>query len=141
MNSASSNRTEQPFAQSDRFTLFIDGKCPLCAREAAWMKRRDKSNGLGFVDIAAVDFDPGVYGKSQSDFMGSIHGLTAEGEMVTGVEVFRRAYSAMGLGWLVVPTRLPVLKQASEAMYVVFAKLRPFLQRKNRCDTNSCNLD
>lgn len=124
----------------DRFTLFIDGKCPLCAREAAWMQRRDKSNRLGFVDIAAAEFNPGHYGKTHTDFMGTIHGLTAEGDMVTGVEVFRRAYSAMGLGWLVAPTRWPILKQISEAMYKVFAKLRPYLQRKDSCRSGACRV-
>lgn len=124
-------------------TLLIDGECPLCKREVAWLDRRDKHDRLRFVDIASVDFDPALYSKTLDELMGSIHAVTAGGETVTGVEVFRRAYRAIGLGWLVAPTAWPILRPIFDALYRVFAKIRPRLQRGGKdadCDTGRCNI-
>ena len=124
-----------------KLTLLIDGQCPLCSREASWLARRDKKGRLGFVDIASDGFDPARYGKTQDEVMGAIHAVTSEGEILTGVEVFRRAYSEIGLGWLLAPTRLPVLRQITDAIYRVFARIRPRLQRKGRgCESGSCKV-
>jgi len=35
---------------------------------------------------------------------GIIHGVFPDGRMVRKVEVFRQAYRAVGLGWLLAPT-------------------------------------
>ena len=124
-------------------TLLIDGECPLCKREVAWLDRRDKHDRLRFVDIASVDFDPALYSKTLDELMGSIHAVTAGGETVTGVEVFRRAYRAIGLGWLVAPTAWPILRPIFDALYHAFAKIRPRLQRSGKdadCDTGRCNI-
>ena len=124
-------------------TLLIDGECPLCKREVAWLDRRDKHDRLRFVDIASVDFDPALYSKTLDELMGSIHAVTAGGETVTGVEVFRRAYRAIGLGWLVAPTAWPILRPIFDALYRAFAKIRPRLQRSGKdadCDTGRCNI-
>ncbi len=124
-------------------TLLIDGECPLCKREVAWLGRRDTRDRLRFVDIAGADFDPAPYGKTLDELMGSIHAVTAGGETVTGVEVFRRAYRAIGLGWLVAPTAWPILRPIFDALYRAFAKVRPRLQRGGKganCDTGRCNV-
>lgn len=126
-------------ATPGRLTILIDGECPLCKREAAWLGRRDRKGRLAFVDIAAPNFEPGEYGKTQDQLMGAIHAVTAEGEMVTGVEVFRLAYSAIGLGWLLAPTRWPLLRPIADAAYRVFARIRPRLQRRS-CDTGRCKV-
>ncbi len=40
------------------------------------------------------------------------------------MEVFRRAYGAVGLGWLPAPSRWPGLRQLFDAAYRVFARNR-----------------
>ncbi len=131
-------KLDESVVDPDRFTVLIDGDCPLCKREAAWLERRDKHNRLRFVDIAADGFDSSSYGRTFDQLMGSIHGVTASGEIVTGVEVFRRAYGAIGLGWLLAPTRLPILRQCTDFLYRCFARVRPMLQRKDACETGAC---
>lgn len=71
--------------------------------------------------------------------MGSIHAVMPDGDLVTGVEVFRRAYRAIGLGWIIAPTAWPVLRQLFDALYRVFAKLRPMLQRKGAGGGDNCH--
>ena len=111
--------------------VFYDGDCPLCMREIAFLKRRDKRWRVRFTDIAAETFDPSRLGLPWSDFMDRIHGRLPDGTWVEGVEVFRRVYAAVGLGWLLAPTRLPGLRQLADLAYRVFARNR--LRWTGRC--------
>jgi predicted DCC family thiol-disulfide oxidoreductase YuxK len=71
--------------------------------------------------------------------MGSIHGVKPDGSLVTGMEVFRRAYAAVGWGWLWSPTGWPVLKPVFDAAYRWFAKRRLALTgRKGACEDDRC---
>ena len=58
-----------------------------------------------------------------------------DGTWVTGVEVFRRLYAAVGFGPVVRLTRLPLIKQMLNVGYTVFAKNR--LKLTGRC-TEEC---
>lgn len=106
------------------FTLLYDGECPLCSREIRLLRRRDRRGRLDFVDIAAADFDAARYGTTRDALMARIHGVLPDGSLVRDVEVFRRAYAAVGLGWLVAPTRWPLLRSLFERAYRVFARNR-----------------
>lgn len=107
------------------FTVFIDGDCPLCRREARLLERLDRGrDGLRLLDISADDFEPATWGVEMDDLMGTIHGRTADGRMVTGMEVFRRAYAAVGLGWLLAPTGWPVVRRIFDTAYRWFARNR-----------------
>jgi len=110
---------------SPEFTIFIDGACSLCAREAAFMAKLDAGRGrLAFVDIAAPNFDASRFNLTQEQAMGRIHGMTATGEIVEGVGVFRQAYAAVGKGWLLAWTAWPVLRNLADAGYLFFAWVR-----------------
>ena len=37
--------------QSQTLTIFYDGQCPLCIKEMEYLKRCDKNNLIGLVDI------------------------------------------------------------------------------------------
>ena len=114
------------------FTILIDGACPLCAREAGLMRRLDRGRGrLAIVDIASPGFDPARYGSTMDRLMAEIHGVTAEGRVVTGVEVFRRAYWAVGWGWVLAPTAWPGLRWVADRAYAWFAARR--LAMTGRC--------
>lgn len=106
------------------FTLLYDGECPLCSREVAMLRRRDRAGRLGCIDISAPGFDAARYGTTQGALMARIHGVLPDGRLVRDVEVFRRAYAAVGLGWLVAPTRWPLLRPLFDAAYRVFARNR-----------------
>jgi predicted DCC family thiol-disulfide oxidoreductase YuxK len=118
------------------FTLLYDGGCPLCAREVAMLRRRDRGRGaLALVDIAAPDFDPARYGRSYESLMARIHGVLPDGAVIEGMEVFRRAYAAVGLGWLLAPSRWPLFGRAFDAAYRWFARNRLRLTgREHACD-------
>jgi predicted DCC family thiol-disulfide oxidoreductase YuxK len=118
--------------------IFFDGECPLCTREVALLRRRDRRARILFTDIAAHDFDASTLGVTQQDLMARIHGRLPDGTLIEGVEVFRRAYSAIGLGPLVSMTRLPGVHQLLDAAYRLFARNR--LRLTGRCAAGHCEL-
>jgi predicted DCC family thiol-disulfide oxidoreductase YuxK len=125
---------------SHHIEVFFDGDCPLCRREIAMLRRRDRHARIRFTDIAAAGFDARALGTDDDTLMGRIHGRLPDGTWVDGVEVFRRLYTAVGLGWLVSLTRLPVLSRLTELAYDVFARHR--LRLTGRCtDGGSCDLE
>ncbi|QDV17370.1 hypothetical protein Pan153_20180 [Gimesia panareensis] len=117
---------------------FYDGECPLCNREVNLLKRLDRRHKIHFTDIAASEFDPAVYGKTQDEFMQEMQGRLPDGTWVTGVEVFRRLYSAIGLRWLMLPTRLPGISQGLDYLYRHFARHR--LKLTGRCQQDQCDI-
>ena len=121
--------------------LFYDGDCPLCAREIAGLRRLDRGRGrIAFVDIAADDFDAGSYGADYASLMARIHARLPDGEWIEGMEVFRRAYGAVGLGWLLAPTRWPGLRRLADAAYRVFARNRLRWTGRDSCEGERCAL-
>lgn len=124
------------------FTIFIDGECPLCRREADLLRRLDQGRGrLVIDDLAAPGFDAGALGVTHEALMATIHGRTADGRVVTGMEVFRRAYAAVGWGWLLAPTGWPVLRPVFDALYRWFARNRlRFTRRADACASGRCGL-
>ncbi len=111
--------------------ILYDGDCPLCKREMAWLMRRDTKRRVAFEDIASSGFDPARYGRTQMDVMDRIHGQLPDGTVIEGVEVFRRVYRAVGLGWMLAWTRLPVARQLTDTTYRLFAKNRLRLTRRS----------
>lgn len=123
--------------------VLYDGECPLCAREIHFLERRDRGRGrIQFEDIADPEFDPDRYGVEAGDLMARIHGVLPGGELIEGVEVFRRAYSAVGLGWIMAPTRLPGLRNLAERAYRVFARnrLRWTGRAAQTCEDGRCSI-
>lgn len=116
--------------------VFYDGDCPLCLREIRMLRRMDRRNWIRFTDIAEPTFRPADFGKSLHEFMDEIQGRLPDGSWIIGVEVFRRLYSAVGLGPLVKLTRLPGISDGLELGYRVFAKNR--LRLTGRCSAGAC---
>jgi predicted DCC family thiol-disulfide oxidoreductase YuxK len=120
------------------FTILIDGDCPLCKREASLMTWMDRGRGrLAQVNIADPTFDAAALGLTREGVMATIHGLTRDGKVVTGMETFRRAYAALGWGWVLAWSDWPVLRPIANAGYRWFAKNRLWLTGRP-CDTGAC---
>jgi len=117
--------------------VFFDGACPLCTREVALLRRLDRLDRIRFTDIATPDFDSSEVGVDFATLMAGIHGRLPGGELVTGVEVFRRLYAAVGFERLVALSRLPLLARLLDAAYAVFARYR--LRLTGRCDHEVCD--
>lgn len=122
--------------------LFYDGDCPFCVREVRWLARRDRRGALEVVDIASPDFDPAPYGRTREEFMARIHARRGDGTLFSGMQVFREAYAAVGLGWLLAPTGWWPLRPLFDLAYVAFARNRIRLGRLfgRSCEDGRCDL-
>ncbi|HEX7652884.1 MAG TPA: DUF393 domain-containing protein [Verrucomicrobiae bacterium] len=126
-----------------QFKLLYDGACPLCRREAHWLQSRSRDGALALEDISAPGFDAARYGRTQEELMGVMHGMFPDGRMVTRVEAFRQAYRVVGLGWVLAPTRWPVINRLAEWGYSWFARNRMKLGGwfgREKCANDRCRV-
>jgi predicted DCC family thiol-disulfide oxidoreductase YuxK len=118
--------------------VFYDGQCPLCMREIRMLRGLDRDRQIRFTDISVADFDPSTLGLDLSAMMKRIHGRLPNGELIEGVEVFRKLYAAVGFRRLVGLSRAPGVSQALDLAYEVFAKNR--LRLTGRCESGACEV-
>jgi len=111
-------------AEGSSMEVFYDGACSLCTREMRVLERRDRRGRIRWVDASAPGFDAAAAGLSREALMERIHARLPDGEVVEGVEVFRRIHALLGRGWLVAPTRLPGVRQLLDLAYRLVARNR-----------------
>lgn len=131
-----SDRTlNQP--SSWKIKLLYDGKCPLCVREVNFLQKRDAFRGLVvFVDIAGDDYNPEENGGVDfATAMGRIYGILPDGTVVKNVEVFRRVYEALGMGWVYAITKLPIIGAIANFIYGIWADWRLTLTGRPNLET------
>lgn len=105
--------------------VLYDGDCPLCMREIDMLKARDKDGRISFVDIADGKYDPDRHaGITFEDAMERIHAILPDGRVIVDVEVFRRLYEEVGLGWVYTLTKIPAVEKAANVVYGLWAKYR-----------------
>lgn len=106
--------------------LLYDGECPLCVREVNFLRAKDAGRGLvEFVDIAAENYDPAEHGGVEFETaMGRIHAVLADGSVIKNVEVFRRVYDVLGMGWIYAITKVPVVGAIADWLYGIWAGWR-----------------
>lgn len=115
-----------PSAPSWKIKLLYDGECPLCVREVNFLQKKDAGRGLvAFVDIASHDYNPEANGGVDFETaMGRIHAVLPDGTVIKNVEVFRRVYEVLGMGWVYAVTKLPGIGAIADALYSVWADKR-----------------
>ena len=106
--------------------LLYDGECPLCLKEVNFLINRDAGQGMiNFVDISDINYAPEEHGGvSFEDAMGRIHAVLPDHTVVDGVEVFRRVYEALGMGWVYAITKWPLIGPMADQAYNIWAALR-----------------
>ncbi len=112
------------YAKNYPLTLLYDGNCPVCNLEMDNLWARNSAGLLRFVDITAPGFDPTPYKASIAEMNVLIHAQRPDGSLVIGVEVFRLAYGAVGLGSYTRFTGWPVFKLLVDWAYALFARNR-----------------
>jgi predicted DCC family thiol-disulfide oxidoreductase YuxK len=122
--------------------VLFDGECPLCVAEINALRRRAERRAAGgtpavlFVDIAAPEYRAADHGGvSYEAAMASIHALTPDGRVLRGVQVFSAMYDAVGLGWLMAPTKWPRLAALAERTYEYWAQRRLWLTGRPGMET------
>lgn len=106
--------------------LLYDSECPLCVREVNFLRKRDQGRGLvQLVDIADENYSPEANGGIDYETaMGRIHAILPDGSVIKNVEVFRRVYEVLGMGWVYAITRIPLFGWIGDRLYEIWADWR-----------------
>ncbi|CAA7021810.1 unnamed protein product [Microthlaspi erraticum] len=117
---------EDPKPQNWKIKMLYDGDCPLCMREVNMLRERNEKHGsIKFVDISSQDYSPEEnQGLDYKTVMGQIHAIQSDGNVVKGVEAFRRLYEEVGLGWVYTITKFEPIGKVADAVYDFWAKYR-----------------
>ena len=106
--------------------VYYDESCYVCSLEINTIRKKGEACGIEFVDISSSDFN------SEDDFETEMIG-EFNGVKTVGAETFRKMYETMGFKRSVAFSRLPVVKQAFDFGYYVFAYwLRPYLPKRKQ---------
>ena len=91
-----------------------------------FLQKQDAGRGIvTFVDIADDAYTPADNGGiSFETAMGRIHAILADGSVLHNVEVFRRVYDALGIGWMYAATRWPLIGPMVDRLYDLWADWR-----------------
>ena len=127
----------------NRLTFLFDGGCPLCLRETNFLKSRDISNQIRFIDINCEDYNPILFKNiSYSEAMSSLHGILENGEIIKGLDVLSFSYELIGLGWVYYPLKIKFLSPFFRLVYRYWAKNRLQITGRSNIDklcTFKCN--
>lgn len=110
--------------------VYFDGDCPICRREIDLMKMLNRKERLQFIDFATPAYRPTDHGLNQCDLGRVIHARWSDETIITGVEVFREMWEAVGLGFLSRLSRQPMINRILVKAYTWFAKNRLRLTRR-----------
>jgi len=121
----------------------VDGSCAFCRSQGELLRWLDAGRGKILIeDITAPGFDPGRYGLSQDQVMKEIHGVTWDGRILRGMDVFRKAYDMLGFGLLTAPTNWPFVRPLADLAYSLFSRNRHWFNSlfPGACSSRSCQL-
>ena len=80
--------------------------------------------------------------------MRKIHGITSTGQVIEGVQVFKKLYEAVGLGFVYALVQVKPIGDLAEALYNVWARYRmevtgrealeTILSKRNQSSSQMC---
>ena len=109
----------------NKFIFLFDGGCPLCLRETRFLKKKDSSNKINFIDINNDSYNPSLYKDiSYVEAMSNLHGILENGDIIKGLEVLAYSYELIGLGWVYYPLKIEFLAPLLRLFYQYWAKYR-----------------
>jgi predicted DCC family thiol-disulfide oxidoreductase YuxK len=103
------------------------------------MRRLNKRRLLTFCDFSRPDYDPTSMDIPPAELGRIIHARWGDGTIITGVDVFRAMWEAVGLGFLARLTRLSLVEPLVVRAYAWFARNRLRLTgRSHTCAGDAC---
>jgi len=109
-------------------TIYYDSRCPMCKAEKENLMLHNDAGNLVFADIWADGFEPPP-GRTVDDLLERIHGMQANGQLIDSMELLRRSYEGVNMGWVTALTTWPVLGGMADWAYPILARNRHRIPR------------
>ena len=127
----------------NKFTFLFDGGCPLCLRETRFLRKKDISNKINFVDINSDNYNPLSYQDiSYTEAMSTLHGILENGDIIKGLDVLAYSYELIGLAWVYYPLKIGFISPILRLFYQYWAKYRLKITGRSNISklcTSECN--
>ncbi len=109
-----------------KLTVLFDGRCPICSKESTLLQKRKQTGVVFYYSITdKKTFEKDFPGLQYKDVLKEIHGITENGDILKGVEVFHQLYARTNLPFLAILCNAPGLKIILSLLYRIWAKFRP----------------
>ena len=124
------------------FRLFYDGCCPLCVAEMKKIATKDTTEQIEFINIQQSSVMAQYPNVDPAEANRVLHAITADNQLITGLDVTYQAWKIVGKGWLFKPLTWRWFRFFADPVYFWFAKNRysisAFLTGNARCE--SCQI-
>ena len=126
----------------ERKTIVLyDGWCSVCSASATKLRRMDKHDRLELISLRDDAAHIETHGLDPKEVRRVMHAITPEGEVLVAMDALRATMSAVGRGWMLSWTRIPIISWICDRFYLWFANNRlRFFKRKHACD-DACSID
>lgn len=112
--------------------ILVDGNCIVCDFEVSHYKRL-APNLFEIIDISDAKFKAEEFGLTAKAVDEKLHVIDINNKVHIGVDAFVCIWNQiLGYKWLSWLIKLPIIYQLAKVGYVIFAKNRKYLPKKNR---------
>jgi predicted DCC family thiol-disulfide oxidoreductase YuxK len=127
------NNMEKKAINHPTLTVYFDGLCRVCDAEISVYKKSAGAEKIRFMDITAKDFDAGREGVDPFAVHKVMHAKRADGSLATRVEAFIEIWKVLPkYQWLAKVASASALRPLLNVGYEGFARIRPWLPKKQR---------
>lgn len=129
---------------STRPTIVLyDGWCSVCSNAAQRLRDLDGERGrLKLVDLRIDDSLVQEHQLDPKEIRRVMHVITPDGRVLVAMDAVRATMQAVGRGWLIAWTRIPLISWVCDRLYLWFANNRlRFFPSKASCENGSCKTD
>ncbi|MEZ4871427.1 MAG: DUF393 domain-containing protein [Bdellovibrionales bacterium] len=126
--------------KNPELTIYYDGLCPLCSREIDHYRVKDTQGKIEYVDIADPQFDAQAVGLDPQKIHSVFHVKSKDGQVLTKVDAFVAIWDTLEIfSPLSRLAKNGVSRPLFDFGYSVFAKVRPWLPKKD-CADGRCEI-
>lgn len=121
--------------------ILYDGWCSLCTKSAAKLRKLDNNRAL--IELVDLREHPSLIEQHHLDpaqVRRVMHAITPDGTVLTAIDALAHAMTKLGRGWLISWTRLPILRQITDRLYLILADNRHGWFSRHRCTDGSCEI-
>ena len=105
--------------------VLYDGWCSVCSKSADKLRTLDRGRGvLKAIDLRSDTQILDNHNLKAGDVRRVMHTITPDGQVHVAMDGLRAALKAVGRGWLIGWTQLPIIRPIADRLYITFADNR-----------------
>ena len=106
--------------EDGKWTVFYDGECDICTAHHNFVEGRERfSSRMNFLDSREHADLAARHGFSANDTDAVMCAIAPDGRRLAGMDALTEMYRDTRMGWLLRLTRRPVLRPATDWLYLV----------------------